>query len=251
MIGSHTYDTENGVGIGAWFDEEHAKFVAGLAKFGKSYKNIAKTIDSRTYSQVKSYGRRYFGTGGKMPGEPGFDAEPLPKRQSNSTKSRRSGSVEQKDSATSSASKKKRRTTNNNVTIDMTKLLICIAIDTLGSANEAIPIVGEVIDVIYAPIAALLLRQLFQGSNVVLLLEFVEEILPFTDILPLATICWVIETFFSGGDIARVLRIGDFGNEQLMKMKIGSRKETDWFSGSVSEMVSSRRGEQKLILFLQ
>lgn len=83
--------------------------MAGLAKFGKSYKNIAKMIDSRTYSQVKSYGRRYFGTGGKIPGEPGFDAEPLPKRQSNSTKSRRSGSVEQKDSATSSASKKKGR----------------------------------------------------------------------------------------------------------------------------------------------
>ena len=105
------------------------------------------------------------------------------------------------------------------MTIDMTKLLICIAIDTLGSANEAIPIVGEVMDVFYAPIAALLLRQLFQGSNVVLLLEFVEEILPFTDVLPLATICWVIETFFSGGDIARVLRIGDFGNEQMMKMR--------------------------------
>lgn len=118
------------------------------------------------------------------------------------------------------ASKKKRLMTEH-VTIDISKLLLCIAIDTLGSANEAIPLAGEIVDAIYAPVAALILRRLFQESNVVLILEFVEEILPFTDVLPLATVCWVVETFFGGGDIARVLRIGDFGkNEQLKLLKM-------------------------------
>lgn len=98
---------------------------------------------------------------------------------------------------------------------DFTKLLICICIDVLGSANEAIPLVGEVVDVVYAPVAALLLRQLFAGSNVVFLLEFTEEILPFTDILPLATICWVISTFYASGTLARALRIGDFAPNRL------------------------------------
>jgi len=37
-------------------------------------------------------------------------------------------------------------------------------------------------------IAALALRSLF-GSDVVLALEFAEEFLSFTDVLPLATIC--------------------------------------------------------------
>ena len=69
--------------------------------------------------------------------------------------------------------------------LDFTKLIFCICIDILGSVNEAIPLAGEFVDVIYAPIAALLLRQLFAGSNVVALLEFTEEILPFTDVLPL------------------------------------------------------------------
>ncbi|KAL9188759.1 hypothetical protein ACHAXT_007137 [Thalassiosira profunda] len=73
--------------------------------------------------------------------------------------------------------------------LDFAKLFLCVCIDILGSANEAIPLVGELVDVVYAPIAALLLRQLFAGSNIVFLLEFTEEILPFTDILPLATIC--------------------------------------------------------------
>lgn len=96
------------------------------------------------------------------------------------------------------------------VQLDFAKLLLCIVIDTLGSANEAVPLVGELVDVVYAPIAALLLRQLFNGSNVVFLLEFAEEILPFTDVLPLATICWVVEAFFGNGNLAKALRIGAY-----------------------------------------
>ena len=61
---------------------------------------------------------------------------------------------------------------------DFGKLLICLAIDVIGSSSELIPILGEATDVVYAPIAASILRSL----------EFAEEILPFTDILPLATI---------------------------------------------------------------
>lgn len=99
--------------------------------------------------------------------------------------------------------------------LDFTKLFLCICIDILGSANEVIPLVGELVDVVYAPIAALLLRQLFSGSNVVFLLEFTEEILPFTDVLPLATICWVVESFFSSGSLARALRIGEFASDRM------------------------------------
>ena len=56
-------------------------------------------------------------------------------------------------------------------------------------------------------VIAYALRSLYGGSNVVFLLEFVEEILPFTDILPLATICWFIETFYYDSDIAKLLQI--------------------------------------------
>lgn len=90
------------------------------------------------------------------------------------------------------------------------KLLVCIALDFIGSANEMIPIYGEMVDIFYAPIAAYLLRNTFGGSNVAFAIEFVEEILPFTDFLPFATICWVIDTFLSGFEIARVLQLGDF-----------------------------------------
>lgn len=75
--------------------------------------------------------------------------------------------------------------------LDFQKLLLCLLIDVLGTASELIPFVGDVSDVIYAPIAALALRSLYGNSNVIFALEFAEEFLPFTDILPLATICWV------------------------------------------------------------
>ncbi len=107
---------------------------------------------------------------------------------------------------------------------DFGKLLFCLVIDTLGTSSELIPFFGELTDIAYAPAAALALRSIFQGSNVVFALEFVEEILPFTDILPLATICWIIETYYGDSDIARTLQIGVYGkNTQLADDVIGGK----------------------------
>uniref|UniRef100_A0A7S2XSI7 Uncharacterized protein n=1 Tax=Attheya septentrionalis TaxID=420275 RepID=A0A7S2XSI7_9STRA len=94
---------------------------------------------------------------------------------------------------------------------DLGKLALSIAIDVIGSSSELVPVFGEVTDVIWAPIAGLALRSLYGGTNNILFaLEFAEEILPFTDILPLATVCWVIETFYGNTSVAKALQIGDF-----------------------------------------
>jgi hypothetical protein len=79
------------------------------------------------------------------------------------------------------------------IPIDIPKLILCLIIDILGTSSELLPIIGEFTDIAYAPIAALALRSLFKGSNVVFALEFMEEILPLAVIQPLATICWVVE----------------------------------------------------------
>ena len=91
---------------------------------------------------------------------------------------------------------------------DFSKLLLCVAIDVIGSSSELVPILGEVTDVVWAPIAAVLLRNLYGGSNVVLVLEFAEEILPLTDILPLATLCWIIDTLAPSSELAKLLQLG-------------------------------------------
>jgi len=93
--------------------------------------------------------------------------------------------------------------------INIQKLLLSILIDTIGSTSELVPIIGELTDILWAPIAASALRYMY-GSNVVFALEFTEEILPLVDVLPLATFCLVVETFFSDAEIARGLEIGQF-----------------------------------------
>jgi hypothetical protein len=93
---------------------------------------------------------------------------------------------------------------------DFIKLGLCIAIDVIGTSSEVVPFFGELTDVLWAPIAGYALRSLY-GSNVLFALEFTEEILPFTDILPLATVCWVVDTFFADSDLAKLLQLGIYG----------------------------------------
>ena len=126
--------------------------------------------------------------------------------------------------------------------VDVGKLLVCLIIDLLGSSSELIPILGEATDVLYAPIAAILLRELY-GSNVAFGLEFVEEILPFTDIIPLATICWIVDTYFPESDIARILQIGSYGNHIRTQDRMGAIdvNEKESFSKSTEESTEQRR----------
>ena len=99
---------------------------------------------------------------------------------------------------------------SREINVDVQKLLICLAIDFLGSASELIPIYGELLDIVYAPFAAYFLRSNFGGSNVAFVLEFAEEILPLTDVLPFATICWIIDTFAGDSTLAKLLQLGDY-----------------------------------------
>jgi hypothetical protein len=40
-----------------------------------------------------------------------------------------------------------------------------------------------------------------------------EEILPFTDVLPLATICWVVDTFLVDSELAKLLQLGIYRSD--------------------------------------
>ncbi|KAH9249666.1 hypothetical protein BASA81_012635 [Batrachochytrium salamandrivorans] len=70
------------------------------------------------------------------------------------------------------------------------KLIGSIVIDAIGVSTFALPGVGETFDVIWAPISGFIIQQVY-GSPGFAFLGFAEEILPFTDVLPTATIAWV------------------------------------------------------------
>ena len=75
-------------------------------------------------------------------------------------------------------------------------LAFCVVMDVLGFATYAIPGLGELGDIIFAPLSAIVFYFMF-GSWKGALFNFTEEILPGTDFIPSFTIMWVWNYFNS------------------------------------------------------
>jgi hypothetical protein len=71
---------------------------------------------------------------------------------------------------------------------------ICILMDLIGMATYIYPALAEFIDIVWAPISGLIFYKLFGGKmgRIGGVLNFLEEIVPFTDIIPSFTIAWFI-----------------------------------------------------------
>ncbi len=71
---------------------------------------------------------------------------------------------------------------------------ICIIMDLIGMASFIFPGMGEFTDLIWAPISGYIFFKLFGGRLGMIgsVLNFLEEIIPFTDIIPSFTIAWFI-----------------------------------------------------------
>jgi hypothetical protein len=73
-------------------------------------------------------------------------------------------------------------------------IAICIVMDLIGMSTYIFPALGEYADLIWAPISAYIFLKLFGGrlGTIGSVLNFLEEIVPFTDIIPSFTIAWFI-----------------------------------------------------------
>ena len=71
---------------------------------------------------------------------------------------------------------------------------ICIAMDLVGMVSFILPGMVEFTDIIWAPISGYIFFKLFGGRLGLIggVLDFLEEIIPFTDIIPSFTIAWFI-----------------------------------------------------------
>ena len=72
--------------------------------------------------------------------------------------------------------------------------LLCLALDLLGMVSFTIPFVGEFADMIWAPLSSLIYFRLFGGKMGIFggAFSFLEEALPFTDVIPTFTISWYL-----------------------------------------------------------
>ena len=72
------------------------------------------------------------------------------------------------------------------------KLILGIIFDLIGMISYLIPGITESIDLIWAPISGILLIKMYKGKTgkVAGVIGFIEEALPFVDIIPTFTLTW-------------------------------------------------------------
>ena len=81
------------------------------------------------------------------------------------------------------------------------KLLLGLLFDAIGMLTYSGLLLSEPLDIIWAPIAAFLMSRMYKGrvGKVASVLTFIEEIIPFTDIIPSFTITWIYTYVFQKG----------------------------------------------------
>jgi hypothetical protein len=77
------------------------------------------------------------------------------------------------------------------------KLILGLIFDFIGILSYIVPGIAETVDVIWAPISGLLLIAMYKGTTgkVAGVIGTLEELIPFTDIIPTFTITWLYEYF--------------------------------------------------------
>ena len=73
------------------------------------------------------------------------------------------------------------------------KLVLSIIFDLIGFASYGIPLLAELTDIVWAPIAGFILARMYKGTvgTVGGLTVFVEELLPGIDFIPTFTLTWI------------------------------------------------------------
>jgi hypothetical protein len=73
-----------------------------------------------------------------------------------------------------------------------TKLLLSLIFDGIGMLSYVVPVFAESIDIVWAPISGLLLVIMYKGTagKIAGLFGTIEELIPFTDVIPTFTITW-------------------------------------------------------------
>ncbi|EDP96034.1 hypothetical protein U8527_14085 [Kordia algicida OT-1] len=79
------------------------------------------------------------------------------------------------------------------------KLALGVVFDLIGYASYVIPGFAELSDIIWAPISAWLMTKMYKGKagKIGAVITFVEEALPFTDIVPSFTLMWLYTYVFA------------------------------------------------------
>jgi len=73
------------------------------------------------------------------------------------------------------------------------KLFLSLLLDAMGYISFIIPGIGEFSDIIWAPLSGFIMTKLYKGKSgkIAGVIAFLEEALPFSDVVPTFTIMWI------------------------------------------------------------
>ncbi|HZW77065.1 MAG TPA: hypothetical protein VFF21_02035 [Flavobacteriaceae bacterium] len=84
-----------------------------------------------------------------------------------------------------------------------------IIYDLIGMTTMFIPYVGPFLDFLWAPYAARKMKKMYSGKKgtFAAVFVFLEELLPYTDIIPSFTIMWCLTYLFHSKPVATPLEV--------------------------------------------
>lgn len=88
-------------------------------------------------------------------------------------------------------------------------LLLGLLIDGLGvvTSSWVFPLIGDVSDVVWAPLSAWLMTRMYKGTagKVGGVITFIEEIIPGVDIIPSFTLMWLYTYVFKDSKVGKIV----------------------------------------------
>lgn len=84
-----------------------------------------------------------------------------------------------------------------------------IIFDLIGMISIIIPVIGPFFDLLWAPIAAKQMNKMYKGTEgkIASVIVFLEEILPFTDVVPTFTLMWVYTYVWKKQPVMQTIRV--------------------------------------------
>lgn len=92
-------------------------------------------------------------------------------------------------------------------------LIIGLLLDAVGvlTSSWILPAIGDFSDIVWAPLAAWLMTKMYKGTagKVAGVITFIEEIIPYVDIVPSFTLMWLYTYVLKGKTVDKVIVLKD------------------------------------------
>ena len=81
-----------------------------------------------------------------------------------------------------------------------------VLLDAVGMVSMAVPVIGPFLDIIWAPIAAKKMADMYPGrkGKIASIITFIEEVLPFTDVIPTFTLMFLYTHVWSTSPVTEM-----------------------------------------------